>query len=165
MEVILKDVERALSARLYYLAIMMSLTIPDVCAALETNDGKTSPNRYTRWCKDYLVSKYSLMTTSDFWRLRCAVLHQGRSGNKYSRYTRVIFQIQENRSTLHHNLVFDALILDSETFCRDMLASARAWHDAKKGDANVMRNLPQLMQFRPDGLKGYDLIKGLPAIA
>jgi hypothetical protein len=34
MDVILKEIERALKIRLFYVAIVMCLTLPDICAAL-----------------------------------------------------------------------------------------------------------------------------------
>lgn len=39
MELILKEIERALDAKLYYLALQASLTLPDICGALQSNDG------------------------------------------------------------------------------------------------------------------------------
>jgi hypothetical protein len=49
MEVILREIERALVLQLYYLAVAMCLTLPDICAALEADDGETSGARYKAW--------------------------------------------------------------------------------------------------------------------
>ena len=39
LDQILDDLERALAAKFYYLAIMMALALPDVCACLESPNG------------------------------------------------------------------------------------------------------------------------------
>jgi hypothetical protein len=45
MDVILKEIEHALKIRLFYTAIVMCLTLPDICAALAHTAalGRTSP--------------------------------------------------------------------------------------------------------------------------
>ncbi|EQD56665.1 hypothetical protein B1A_11430, partial [mine drainage metagenome] len=49
METILQEIERALDAHLYYLAVAMVLTLPDICAALASADGESSGQRYRDW--------------------------------------------------------------------------------------------------------------------
>jgi hypothetical protein len=57
----------------------------------------------------------------------------------------------------------DALNLDAEHFCRDIIQSARNWFAAHQHDLHVQANLPNLVQLRPTGLAPY--IVGLPVIA
>ena len=65
MEMILKEIEAALAAKLYYLAVTLSLTLPDVCAALEAADGGTSSDRYKAWYTAHLGPTYGAMLTAD----------------------------------------------------------------------------------------------------
>lgn len=53
MELILKEIERALDAKLYYLALQVSLTLPDICAALQSDDGRASKSKYIAWYDTY----------------------------------------------------------------------------------------------------------------
>ena len=46
IEALLQEIEQALRARLFFLAILLCLMLPDVCAALEAADGRTSEKRY-----------------------------------------------------------------------------------------------------------------------
>ena len=46
MELILKEIERALDAKLYYLALQASLTLPDICGALQSDDGVAKNYKY-----------------------------------------------------------------------------------------------------------------------
>ena len=49
MELILKEIERALDAKLYYLALQASLTLPDICGALQSDDGVAKNYKYIAW--------------------------------------------------------------------------------------------------------------------
>lgn len=163
MESILQEIEQALNARLFYLAIVVTMTVPDACAALESPDGKTEGSRYQAWFKTNLQTKYHTMTPKDFWLLRCSILHQARLRHSFSEFSRVIFSVRDGDDRyLHNNLFNDALNLDAETFCRDVIAAARIWANEKRTHANVVKHLPLLMQLRPKGIPGY--IVGLPVI-
>jgi hypothetical protein len=164
MEMILREVEQALSARLYYLAITMTFALPDICAALESADGATNPDRYRAWYDANLAVQYPVITAQDCYCWRCGVLHQGRFGHPGSQYSRIVFTMPNaKRVSIHGVILSDALNLDADQFCRDVVAAVRAWFAAKGNDSNVRANYPRLVQFRPDGLLPY--IKGLPVIA
>lgn len=81
MDDILNEIDRALAAGLYYLAIAMALTIPDICAALEAENGETNQQKYKAWYESNLAYKYTNITAQDCYSLRCGVLHQGRCGH------------------------------------------------------------------------------------
>ncbi|MEO8049751.1 MAG: hypothetical protein ABI833_04980 [Acidobacteriota bacterium] len=49
MKEITDEVEKALSAGFYHLAIITALGLPDICAALESDDGETSGAKYKAW--------------------------------------------------------------------------------------------------------------------
>src|SRR4029077_3839387 len=91
METILQEIEKAIDAKLYYLAIVLAVTLPDICAALESADGRTRPERYKAWYRANLASKFSFLTEDDCYSLRCGVVHQGQFGFVNSQYDRVAF--------------------------------------------------------------------------
>jgi hypothetical protein len=164
MDVITKEVERALDNGLYYLAVMLALTLPDICAALESRDGQTSGSRYKAWYTSWLASRYSTLTGNDLYRLRCGVVHQGRFGPSSMQYSRILFTIPNPQGNVfHNNIINDALNLDTQTFCQDMLACVKRWYASKENDPNVIQNLPHLVQFREYGLAPY--MVGMPLIA
>jgi hypothetical protein len=164
METILREIDRALDAGLYYLAIAMALTVPDVCAALESPDGETSGPKYKAWYNANLASRYPNITDADCWSLRCGVLHQGRCGHPNMQYGRILFTIPNRQNNVfHNNIINDALNLDAVLFCRDVVTCARLWFDAKWNEPVVQNNLPNLVQLRPQGLAPY--MVGTPLIA
>ncbi len=164
METILSEIERALAARLYYLAIAMALTVPDICAALESPNGETTGAKYKAWYNANLADKYPRITDADCYSLRCGVLHQGRCGHPNMQYARIIFTVPNAQNNVfHNNIMNDALNLDTVIFCRDVVSSARTWFVQRANDPAVQTNLPNLMQLRPLGLAPY--MVGMPLIA
>ncbi len=105
MKAITSEIERALSAGLYYLALAMSLSLPDICAALESPDGETSGQRYKRWCDVWFLPCYPELTSLDLYSLRCGVLHQGRLGHSKMQFSRVLSTVpNSSRNISHRNI-------------------------------------------------------------
>ncbi len=158
------QIERAISAGLYYLAIVVALALPDICAALESPNGEATRQRYKVWCDAWFLPKYHFLTSQDLYSMRCGVLHQGRLGHPNMQYARVLFTLPNaDNNVAHHNIIYGALNLDVETFCHDMNSAVDQWYSAKQSDPSVQANLPRLVQFYPQGLDPY--IGGLPLIS
>jgi len=161
---ILDEIDRALDAGFYYFAISIALTIPDICAALNSSNGKTTKPKYKAWYRANLGDLYPNITDEDCWSLRCGVLHQGRFGHPNMQYGRIIFTIPNAQNNVFHNNIFnDALNLDAIRFCHDVVARARIWFDKNQNNIDVKKHFPNLVQFRPQGLKPY--LDGIPLIA
>jgi hypothetical protein len=168
MEVFLDEIERALQHGLYSLAVTSALTLPDICAALESPDGETSGPAYKAWYDAWLAPQYPQLSCRDMWKLRCGVVHRGRLGHGDMQYARIIFTLPNPRHAVLHQNVFRTragvvLMLYTERFCRDMAEAVRRWYEAKKGDPNVTKHLPDLLQFRPTGMLPYT--DGQPVVA
>lgn len=170
MDFILQEIERAFNAGFYYLAIVLALTLPDICEALADPRGKSSPEKYMDWFCKNLATKYPQMTDEDCYSLRCGVVHEGRFGHKGSQYARIMFTVPNARN-IRIRLVAEniggrsdkVLSLDAKEFCDDMIQSVRNWYSDAKENPNVQSNLPRMVQFRPNGMEPW--IVGLPLIA
>lgn len=168
MQAILTEIEQALDRGLYYMAIMLSLAIPDICVVLESSapDPRPPACEYHRWYRQWLQPKYPKITEDDIYALRCGIFHRGRLNDprRGLSYERIVFTLPTPNSLVLTNCVLNgAYFTDAKTFCTDMIASANAWYAAKQADPNVKRNLLRLVQYRPDGLKPY--IVGVPVVA
>ena len=153
MRTILNEIEGALNANLYYAAIALTLTLPDVCAALEHPTGKSNGNRFKTWWRQNLAENYPQITDVDMWMLRNGVVHQGRFGPEGMQYSRILFTIPNpQRNVYHRNIVNDALNLHAEIFCQDVMDAVRQWLIDKADDPTVLRNLPNLLTLRPEGM-------------
>src|SRR5271166_6079422 len=144
MEAILSEIEKTMATGLWYAAIVLCLTLPDICATLEAqpnarNDGYKA--RYMRWVRRNMRSDPSL-SPDEFWALRSGVVHEGRF--KHREYRRIAFTLPQG-NTMHRIVSVVAgkatLSLSADDFCNEMVGSVRRWFDAKKGNALVKRNL------------------------
>ncbi len=155
METILKEIERALEARLWYAAVVLALTLPDICAKLEAapnarKDGQQA--RYRRWCRRNLSDRFGL--SDDLcWYLRCGVVHEGRY--KHKDFDRVVFTTPDGGGV--HNIILKIgdtrmLSLHVLIFCEEMMLSVSNWYNVKRDDQVVSKNLQRLVQLRPEGL-------------
>ena len=164
MEAILSEIEAALNAGFYYLAITIALSLPDVCSALESPDGTTSGQRYKAWYDAWMARQYPRVTAEDMYSLRCGVIHQGRFGHDRMQYSRILFTVPNpQQNVFHNNILNDALNLDACIFCRDIMDSVSRWYAAKQGDPVVQANLPRLLRLYPNGLPPY--MVGIPLIS
>ena len=161
---ILHEIQKAIDAGLFYLAIASCLSLPDLCAALESPTGTTSGPQYKDWYGQWLGPKYPNITADDCWSLRCGVVHQGRFGHQRMQYSRVLFTIPTaSRNVFHNIIVNDALNLDATIFCADTIRSVSEWYVTKQNDPLVSQNLPRLLRLYPAGLPPYMI--GMPLIA
>jgi hypothetical protein len=187
METILKEIENAVNAQLYYLAVVSSLALPDICSALEHADGRAKQERYKDWYTAWLQASFPELTPEDMYCLRCGVVHQGTVvGKSGTQYSRIVFHVPNPRA-MHINAnvsqpsplamfdspgaeafagrgaVFPLLTLDARDFCRDIVSAVRRWCAAKQNDPIVKANLPLVVELRPNGFPPH--IEGVPVIA
>lgn len=173
METIFGEIQKALDAKLYYLAVAVTLSVPDICAALECEptDIHVKGDDYIKWCDRNLAAqlRYFNLTSEDLYKLRGGVLHPGCTfGHRHSRFTAVIFTfpIEIMHSNVHDIQIGDdrALNLDPAHFCHEIMSGAREWY-ASKGVAhpNVQKNRSRVVRYRPGGYPPYFV--GLPVIA
>lgn len=173
LEEMFQEINAALEAKLYYLAIAVSLTIPDICAALECDPAKiwVRPEQYVEWCDKNLIGpfKYIYVRGLDVYRLRGGVVHQGSFfGHPKMFFDHILFTLPNvHRAVMHMHFMQvgdeKALVLDATTFCGDMMNAARQWYEQRKTEQNVRVNVRNLVRLRPDGMPPF--IVGAPLIA
>src|SRR5262245_10370475 len=93
MEAVLKQAEMALDAGLYYAALVVCVTIPDIGAALSSASAETDPDSYKKWFSDNVASHLDVdqFTGKECWNFRNAILHEGRTNHKSSGLWDVVF--------------------------------------------------------------------------
>ena len=151
MEVYIKEINKNLSNKNYYSALMVSLVLPDICGYLESPDS-TSKSRYVKWFNNYMAEDYTItiqdeehrfLTGDDFYALRCAVLHQGQDNieNQNARVELMSFQFVSTRTgtTIHNNRINDKLQLQVDIFCRQIIEGAEKWIKEVMNNSEVIR--------------------------
>jgi hypothetical protein len=154
--------------RLYYLALVGALVIPDMCGALESADGQATPLRYKAWFDKHvapmnLFGTTPILTGEDCYRFRCSLLHQGRTRHPDSAYRRIVF-IEPGLGPIvgHMNILNDALNIDVRSFCLEIVRAARIWLGTVQGTEPYDSNFAEFVHRYPNGLPPY--IVGVPVI-
>lgn len=169
MRDLFQQIDRAVGANLYYVALLAALSLPDICGAMESDDGEATRQRYIAWFDRWVAPKYTVrgalsLTGEVCYYYRCSALHQGRAAHPRMGYSRVLFvEPAATTNVFHNNILNDVLNIDLRYFVRDLLTGALEWLNQAEASANYQRNYALFMQRYPNGLAPY--IVGVPVIA
>lgn len=165
MRDLLDQIEKAIQYNLYYVALYTSLSIPDICGALESTNGLSTGAKYKKWFDNNVALKYSgILNGDDCWRFRCSLLHKGTTQHPHSGFSRVLFIEPKTTTAVTHNIVMNgALNIDVRIFCIDIIDSCKSWLNIHQTSALFQTNYNKFMRRYPNGLSPY--IKGVPVIS
>lgn len=165
----LDQVRRAAQSELYFVTLGAALVIPDMCAALEADDGRTCRTRYETWFDRHMAPKYTVgpegtpsFSGEDCYGLRCAMLHQGRLEPHKGEYKRIVFIEPNPVIAGHNNVIGEMLNLDVVRFALDMVASAETWLAGAEHTPEFAANSARYVQRYPKGIGPFN---GIPVIA
>lgn len=160
-----EEFDRCLTMECYWALVHILMVFPDICSALEADDGESKGWRYRCWCERYLsCDKWS---PDDRYALRCALLHEGSTltdEGKYGSYS----LLPPNETSEGFHLTVDEqsvggkpnLSLHVADMVGDMKEAFRRWcADLERPEntprsANVQRHLPRLARRGPKDIKG-----------
>lgn len=165
MDHLLDEVEAALDAQLWLLAVTGAFLIPDVAAALRDPSGHTTGSRYQAWFSEYLGVAYEgYLSAEDAWLYRCSLTHQGYGGHPRAETERVL--LLPPGPTIMHKIRMggeqSAVALDVIAFVKDMVGIGRGWLNAHRTDPVVASNLTRSVRLHPNGIAPF--IVGCPII-
>ena len=168
MRDLLEQIERGLGQNLYYLALFGALSLPDICGAVDSDNGEADRSKYIRWFNEYVGDRYKygervFLSGDDCYYFRCALLHQGSSQHPKSGYARILFlEPGATSNVLHCNVLNDALNIDVRIFCQDIIDGVRTWLGKVEGTPRFNTNMAKFIRRYPQGLSPY--IGGVPVI-
>ena len=161
LEPLLGEIEHAIDAGFYFLAIAVTLALPDICVSLEESDGRSNGPRYARWCDLNLGDHFNFVTGKDLYSMRCGVVHNGRFGDLKHDVANVRFALPSGMTFVNCQ-VNDTYIYSVAEFCQNFIAAVRNWFEANKASPIVLGNLPRLFRIHEDGLR--PIVAGARAI-
>jgi hypothetical protein len=155
---VLNDISRAIEAKLYYPALLVALTIPEICSAL-TMDKKefVKQQHYVTFVEKYVSLDDIGMSAIDCYRLRGGLVHRANLvGHPQVNWTNVVFSVPET-SIAHHNIgIIDGsrvvLALSLEIFCNAMVVAANKWYVDNRDDVKMQSRMNDLIRWCPNGL-------------
>ncbi len=166
-----QEINNAVEVKAYYPAISIALTIPAICAALESSSGSTAgqdAQLYKKWYDEYLGTVYSDLTADDCYSLRCGVVHQGRFGHPAKMQNdRVMFTLPEKNNNIFRigkigNGKITILQVDLVLFCSEMVSSMKKWCSKNENNQNAIKNSVAVVRLHPNGYPPFMI--GIPII-
>jgi hypothetical protein len=176
LQAIVWDMDSAIKAKLYYPAMLIALTLPEVCESILLPATTSVKERhYAHFVESYAPqgnasAPLPLLGPSgiECYRLRCGVVHRGNAAGHINLGAhQVLFSIPETGS-VRHNFIIDArgkkaLVLNLVTFCEAMKVAVFSWHEANKDDPAMASGLGKPLAFRAAGAPPF--FDGAPLIA
>jgi hypothetical protein len=162
-----------------YAALMIGLSIPDICAnlALGEGAGKTGQKaRYQRWFDENLSDKL-LLDRDDCYSIRCGFFHQGTAANKDAKFGVIVFSVGEPFTQSEMGEIKDlktgqsygrVLTVEVTFLTETIISAAQEWLAKQGGNPIVQRKLKDLMVPHANGyevFEGVRLNTGRPCIA
>lgn len=183
MEDLLDQIEQTNESGLYYLALLGVLIVPDICGALESENGEASGRKYRKWFRENVSPKgytseapgvigpegldtHDYLSPEDAYYFRCSFLHQGSTQHRDSEYARIAFAepgYLDDMKKVHLNIEDEVLQIDVERFCEDVVSSARDWFAKNRDNRVVAQNLDRFVRRYPEGLLAF--LPGVPVIS
>jgi len=158
MERFTSAIRKSLESQNWYAALYMSITLPDICARLESDDGKTNADRYIGWYDKYLADRYRhevgadrelhvFLSGADCYALRCAILHEGSTDITTQRRRDVLDRFHFTVVGSHCNQINSVLQLDVPVFCNDVCMAAERWAgDFRTNHQDKLNRLDQIVR-------------------
>jgi hypothetical protein len=149
---LLQEIDSAVKIQAWVLALMGLVAIPDICGALESENGWATKDKYFAWFGKYLGAHYPELGAEEFYKVRNSMLHTGNS--RAAGYDRVIFPAPSG-NVFDRNVLNDALQLDLPLMSQRMSEAVTKWR-LGEGDTDVTRaNETRMVQWYPNGLAPY----------
>ena len=158
MKNLLEATRVAIARQNWYAALFISMTLPDICCALEF--GSTSGDKYANWFDANLPDYKPFVSGKDCYALRCSLLHQGMAEISHQNQKELLDHILFMTSNAHLNVFKDAIIdgvkeaflqVSVAAFCEDLCVAAEKWLDVHAGDQAVQARLDDVLEIRPSG--------------
>lgn len=162
MEAFFRGLEQAVRDRNWHAALVMALTLPDICAKI-VSPTERSGARYATWFDEYVKPKYTrptgpsgeehvFLSGGDCYALRCALLHEGSTDITPHKAKQALERFHfckpgQFNIRVHCNQFDTALILMVDDFAADILSAARLWW-ASLGRAEQEATETQLLVIR-----------------
>lgn len=159
-------VVKALDNENWYGALIISLTLPDICGKIQYTSMK-SKDRYIKWFNGYLSNKYThkigpnleehvFLSGDDCYALRCSFLHEGLDEISYQASRKVLDSFLFMTGGPHCNFMNvnnqTFLQLRVDEFCKDIYSAVEVWVKDITGNADIEKRISELIRIHPPGV-------------
>ena len=157
MKDFLAATEMAVKQGNWYAAVVLALTLPDICGRLESPT-TLSKTRYVEWCRRFIEPRYTaptaigphtFLTGEDCYALRCSLLHEGTTNVVEQRARQALEQFRfvapKRGVIVHRNQRNNMLQLQVDLFCQDMCDAVREWEKSVGSQDGIAKRAKNLL--------------------
>jgi len=158
MQKFINSIRSAIVEENFYAALFVSLTLPDICVALE--HGKTSGQKYADWFENNLSQYKGYLSGNDCYSLRCALLHQGTDDITDQKMQKILEHYVFLTEGSHCNLIKDCIFngikvsflqLNVQMFCKDICVAVEKWLVSSTGNQDIQNRLKKTIEIHERG--------------
>lgn len=161
------SISKSLQDKNYFAALIMALTLPDICCSLEDENRRTKGKKYANWFTKYLGDQYKsriggqstetvFLSGEECYALRCAYLHKGFNQiedevivqNYIGVSSRIEFMAEMSSDKLKINGV---LLLSLENFCQQIIDGIIKWLDDNKTNSIINERIKEIPVIHTKG--------------
>jgi hypothetical protein len=161
LEMILADIRRAIRTRSYYPALVVALTIPEICVSLTLDrDEFVKEKHYVAWVEKYcrLGQPGIGMPAIDCFRLRGGLIHRANfAGHPFASHHELVLSVR--RPGMHATMITKGKVTTAyvglHEFCDEMARAALRWLEEHRADPIALRNMESLIRYRPEGVLSF----------
>jgi len=120
------------------------VVLPDICAALESDNGLTNGNLYKDWYRQHLT-QISKLNGEDWYSIRRGLLHRGTTLSDQGNYKSYSFSQPTPNGVVVHRITFNQpsgshLHLDVGELKKEILAAMRKWFQQLEQNSDSARS-------------------------
>lgn len=122
MNILIEQLEKSLELDVPVLSLMGTVTLIDICAAINSPNGKTSGQKFINWYENYIGIHFFMFDGHECYALRCKLLHQGKADyshdkmNSFFKNGKILFNV--SKGTIHNCNANGYYYLDPKEFIR-----------------------------------------------
>jgi hypothetical protein len=145
-EVYLEQIPILVSVNADWALLHYIIIFPDICGALEDQNGQSSKTAYINWANRYVGD--NILTGEEWYDIRCRILHQGITAGKL-RYAKYLFKSPGVTAITHKSTQPDgSIVLDVHEMKDELLSGLNRWfsdvENKQKNSENVILNIPSI---------------------
>lgn len=158
MKEILLSLQQSVDDKNWYGALIIALTIPDICSKLE-NPKENTNKRYPKWFDKYINLNYKKhLSGNDCYALRCSYLHQGSHIIEGQPISEVIskFSFSPEGSHLCSFINIETGSKDDgknichlsvKSFCEDLISSSENWLTDIESNNDIQSRISEMLKI------------------
>lgn len=153
---LLHQINNCIEQKSLMVAVMTSLTIPDIAGAISSKNGLACQKKYADWFDKYCKPKFKYpnidcLTGDDCYYLRCSLLHQGKAEHQQLDSFSDIILCKIPQATNWPCPVFQTkeniLLVEPKTFCNKIISAAFDWLEENHADPYFKKNTDRFLEL------------------